>query len=82
MYPNKEYVVLPFHSGRTLSTSTWDFHKPMTVSGVFILMQLNKCGVVYDSVLQRVHSGDECLSSSTLFKYESRVGQLFVSERG
>ena len=30
------------------------------------------------SVLQRGHSGYECLSSSILFKYECRVGHLFV----
>ena len=30
------------------------------------------------SVLQRGHSGDRCLSSSILFKYECSVGHLFV----
>ena len=29
------------------------------------------------SVLQRVHSGDRCLTSSILFKYERRWGHLF-----
>ena len=28
--------------------------------------------------LQRGHSGDRCLSSSILFKYESSRGHLFV----
>ena len=30
------------------------------------------------SVLQRGHSGDGCLTSSILFKYERRMGHLFV----
>ena len=50
----------------------------MTLISVFILVQLNKCVVVCGSVLKRGHSHDECLSSSILFKYESRVGYLFV----
>ena len=40
-------------------------------------MQLNKC-VVYGSVLQRGHSGDGCLTSSILFKYERSRGHLIV----
>ena len=40
--------------------------------------QLNKCVVVWGSVLQRGHSGDGCLTSSILFKYERSRGYLFV----
>ena len=43
-----------------------------------MLMQLNKCVVVCGSDLQRGHSGDGCLSPSTLFKYECSMGHLFV----
>ena len=39
--------------------------------------QLNKC-VVCGSVLQRGHSGDGCLTSSILFRYELSSGHLFV----
>ena len=42
-----------------------------------MLVQLNKC-VVCGSDLQRGHSGDGCLSSSILFKYERSRGHLFV----
>ena len=42
-----------------------------------MLVQLNKC-VVCGSDLQRGHSGDGCLSSSVLFKYERSRGYLFV----
>ena len=42
-----------------------------------MLVQLNKC-VVCGSVLQSGHSGDWCLSLSLLFKYECRLGHLFV----
>ena len=42
-----------------------------------MLVQLNKC-VVCGSDLQMGHSGDGCLSSSILVKYESRWGHLFV----
>ena len=45
---------------------------------MFILVQLNKCVVVCGSVLQWGQSGDGGLSSSILFKYESRVVHLFV----
>ena len=34
------------------------------------------CGVSF--CFAKGHIGDGCLSSSILFKYESRVGQLFV----
>ena len=50
----------------------------MTFSGVSMLIQLNKSVVVCGSVLQRRHSGDGCLSSSILFKYERSRGHLFV----
>ena len=43
-----------------------------------MLVQLNKCVVVYGSDLQRGHSGDGCLSSSLLFKYERSRRHLFV----
>ena len=35
-----------------------------------MLVQLNKCVLVCGSDLQRGHSGDGCLTSSILFKYE------------
>ena len=41
------------------------------------LVQLNKCVVVCGSVLQMGHSGDGCLSSTIVFKYECRVGLFF-----
>ena len=41
-------------------------------------MQLNNCVAVCGSALQRGNSGDGCLSSSILFKYESSRGHLFV----
>ena len=43
-----------------------------------MLVQLNKCVVVCGSDLQRGHSGDGCLSSSILFKYECSMGNLFL----
>ena len=43
-----------------------------------MFVQLNKCVVVCGSVLQRRHSGDGCLTSSILFKYERSRGNLFV----
>ena len=43
-----------------------------------MLVQLNKCVVVCDSDLQRGHSGDGCLTSSIVFKYERSRGHLFV----
>ena len=50
----------------------------MTFSYVLMLVQLNKC-VVCGSDL---HSGDACLSSSILFKYERSRGHLFVLSWG
>ena len=49
----------------------------MTFSCMFLLVQLNKC-VVCGSDLQRGHSGDGCLTSSILLKYERSGGHLFV----
>ena len=43
-----------------------------------MFVQLNKCVVVCGSVSQRGHSGDGCLTSSILFKYERSRGHLFV----
>ena len=43
-----------------------------------MLVQLNKCVDVCGSDLQRGHSGDRCLASSILFKYECSMGHLFV----
>ena len=68
----------PFHSASRLPTFTGAVHKSVTLRWVFILVQLNKCVVVCDSVLQRGHSGNGGLSSSILFKYECRTGHLFV----
>ena len=53
-------------------------HKSVTCSCVFMLVQLNKCVVVCGSDLQRGHSGDGCLTSSILFKYERSREQLFI----
>ena len=53
-------------------------HKSVTCSCVVMFVQLNKCIVVCGSVLQRGHSGDGCLTSSILFKYERSRGHLFV----
>ena len=50
----------------------------MTFKCLFMLVQLNKCVVVCGSDLQRGHSGDGCLSSSILYKYERSMGPLFV----
>ena len=47
-------------------------------SPLVVLVQLNKCVVVYGSDLQRGHSGDGCLTLSILFKYERSRGHLFV----
>ena len=58
-------------------TSTVADHKFVTFSCVFMLVQLNKCVVVYGSDLQRGHRGDGCLSSSILFKYESSRGHFW-----
>ena len=43
-----------------------------------MLVKLNRCVVVCGSDLQRGHSGDRCMSSSILFKYESSMGHSFV----
>ena len=43
-----------------------------------MLVQLNTCVVVCGSDLQRGHSGDGCLSSAILFKYECSMGHLYV----
>ena len=40
-----------------------------------MLVQLNKCVVL---ICKRGHSGDRCLSSSILFKYECSMGHMFV----
>ena len=45
-----------------------------------MFVQLNKC-VVWGSVLQRGHSGDGCLTSWILFKYECSRGHI-CSELG
>ena len=43
-----------------------------------MLVQLNKCVAVCGSDLQRGHSGNGCLTSSILFKYERSMEHLFV----
>ena len=43
-----------------------------------MFVQLNNCVVVCGSDLQRRHSGDGCLTSSILFKYERSMEHLFV----
>ena len=43
-----------------------------------MLVQLTKCVVVCGSDLQRGHSGNGCLTSSILFKYERSRGHFFV----
>ena len=60
-----------------LPTSPGADHKSMTFSCVLMLVQLNKCVVGCGSDLQRAHSGDGCLSSSILFKYESSRGPFW-----
>ena len=57
-----------FHGNRTQIRDLWC---------VFMLVQLNNCVVVCDSDLQRGYSGDGCLSSSILFKYESSMGHFW-----
>ena len=52
-------------------TNTGAVHKSVTFRSVFMLVQLNKCIVVCCSDFKRRHSGDGCLSSSILFKYDS-----------
>ena len=43
-----------------------------------MLVQLNKCVVLCGFDLQREHSGDGCLFSPILIKYERSRGHLFV----
>ena len=43
-----------------------------------MLVQLNKGAVVCGSDLQRGHSGDGCLSSLILFRYECSRGHISV----
>ena len=57
-------------------TSTGAVHESLTFSCVSMLVQLTKCVVVCGSDLQRGVSGDGCLSSSILFKYESSRGHF------
>ena len=68
----------PLHSTNRCSTSTGAVHKSVTYSSVFMKVQLNKCVGVCGSDLLRGHSGDGCLSSSILFKYERSRGHVFV----
>ena len=65
------------HSTSRFPTSTGAVHKSVTVSCVFMLVQLNKCFVVRGSDLQRGNSGDGCFSSSNLFKYENSRGHFW-----
>ena len=64
----------PLHSTSRCPTCTGAVHKPVTFSCVFMLVQVNKCVIVYGSDLQRWHSGDGCLSSSIFSKYERSKG--------
>ena len=73
--PLVDWSPLPFN--QQVPTSTGAVYKPVIFSCVFMLVTLNKC-VVCCSDLQREHSGDECLSSSILCRYESSRGHLFV----
>ena len=73
--PRVDWWPPPFN--QQVPTSTGAVHKSVTCSCGFMLVQLNKC-VVCGSDLQRMHSGDGCLTSSILFKYERSRGQLFV----
>ena len=52
-------------------------HKSVNFSCVFQLVQVNKCVVGCGYDLQMGHSGDGCLSSSILFKYESSRGHFW-----
>ena len=67
----------PLYSTNRCPTSMGAVHKYVTFRCVFMLVQ-NKCVVACGFDLQRGHSGDGCLSSSVLFKYECRMGHLFV----
>ena len=55
-----------------------DYQPSRRPSTKFILVQLIKCVIVCGFILQIGHSGDGCLSSLILFKYECRMGHLFV----
>ena len=46
---------VPLHSTSRFPSSTGAVHKSVTFSGVFMLVQLNKCVVVCGSGLQRGH---------------------------
>ena len=71
----------PLHPTSRCPTSTGAVHKSVTCSCVFMLVQLKKCVVVCGSDLQRGHSGNGCLTSAILFKYERSRGH-FCSELG
>ena len=60
------------------STSRFFVNKYVILNCVFMLVQLNKFVVVCGSALQGGNSGNGCLSSSILLKYERSMGQLFV----
>ena len=68
----------PLHSTSRFPTSAGAVQNSVTFSCVFVWVQLNKCVVVCGSDFQRGHSGDGCLSSSNLFKYERSMGHSFV----
>ena len=62
-------------SANNLPTSMGFVYRSRTVRFVLNLVQLYICGVVCVSVLQ---SGNRCLSTAILFRYECRMGVLFV----
>ena len=64
-------------SASRLPTFTEAVHKSVTLGCVFMLMKLNNCVVVCGSVL-KMGIVVMCVSSSILFKCESRLGYLFV----
>ena len=72
----------PLQSTSRCPASTGAVHKSATCSCVFMLVQLNKCVVVCGSDLQTGHSGDGCLTSSILVKYERSMGTFVCSELG
>ena len=60
-------------------TSTGAVHKSVTCSCVSMLVQLNKCVLLCVVLICKEGiSGDGCLTSSILFKYERSRGHLFV----
>ena len=71
----------PLHAISRCPTSTGAVHKSMIFRCVFMLVQLNKWAVVCGSDMQRGHSGDGCLSSLILFKYECSMERV-CSELG